>query len=319
MRPAMSTKNAMAARLDNRLSAVLLSLRNLWFPFLFLLPAATFLIIFMVYPMIDAILLSLKRWDGVTPAVWVGLRNYRLLIEDRVFWEAMKNTIYFAGATVLLQSTIPLLVANLINTGIRGSAIFRGIFFLPVIISLTITGLLWSMILEPNFGVLNEMLRDVGLEGWTRLWLADRQLVIPSVIMVSVWQSLGFYLVIYFAALQSIPEDLYEAASMDGANAWHRFRHVTVPMLRGTIIVVVVLNTINGLKAFDQIWVMTAGGPNHASETLGTYLYRTAFGAMGSSNPQLGYATAIAILILVASFAFSVIQIRVGQLREVEL
>jgi ABC-type sugar transport system permease subunit len=315
----MSTNDAMAAKSDNPLSNALWRLRDLWLPGLFLLPAAFFLVVFMAYPMADAILLSLKRWDGLTPATWVGLRNYRLLMDDPTFWRAVKNTFYFAGATVILQTTIPLFVANLINSGIRGGAIFRGIFFLPVIISLTITGMLWTMILEPNFGFLNETLRDLGLKEWTQLWLADRKIVIPTIIMVSVWQSLGFYLVIFFAALQSIPEDLYEAASIDGANAWHRFRHVTVPMLRGTIIVVVVLNTINGIKVFDQVWVMTAGGPNHASETLGTYLYRTAFGAMGSSNPQLGYATAIAIVILVASFIFSVIQIRVGQIREVEL
>lgn len=293
--------------------------RSLLLPYLFLLPATFFLAVFMAYPMVDAILLSFKRWDGLNPAVWVGLRNYRLLMQDDVFWKAFKNTAFFTIATVLLQTTIPLLVANLINSGIRGGAIFRMIFFLPVIISLTITGMLWSMILEPNFGMLNEMLRNLGLKEWTQLWLADRQLVIPSIIVVSLWQSLGFYLVIFFAALQSVPEDLYEAASIDGANAIDRFLHVTIPMLRGTIIVVVVLNTINGIKVFDQVWVMTAGGPNHASETLGTYLYRTAFGAMGSSNPQLGYATAIAILILIMSFVFSVIQIRTGQMREVEM
>lgn len=293
--------------------------RSLLLPYLFLLPATFFLAVFMAYPMVDAILLSFKRWDGLNPAVWVGLRNYRLLMQDDVFWKAFKNTAFFTIATVLLQTTIPLLVANLINSGIRGGAIFRMIFFLPVIISLTITGMLWSMILEPNFGMLNEMLRNLGLKEWTQLWLADRQLVIPSIIVVSLWQSLGFYLVIFFAALQSVPEDLYEAAAIDGANAIDRFLHVTIPMLRGTIIVVVVLNTINGIKVFDQVWVMTAGGPNHASETLGTYLYRTAFGAMGSSNPQLGYATAIAILILIMSFVFSVIQIRTGQMREVEM
>lgn len=315
----MSINDALGVKLDHPLSDTMRRFKKLWLPGMFLLPATFFLVVFMAYPMIDAILLSLKRWDGLTPATWVGLRNYRLLLEDQVFWRALRNTVFFAISTVVLQTTLPLLVANLINSGIRGGAIFRMIFFLPAIISLTITGLLWSMILEPNFGVFNEMLRDLGLKQWTRLWLADRQLVLPSIIVVSVWQSLGFYLVIFFAALQSVPEDLYEAASIDGANAWYRFRHVTVPMLRGTIIVVVVLNTINGIKAFDQVWVMTAGGPNHASETLGTYLYRTAFGAMGSSNPQLGYATAIAIVILAASFIFSVIQIKVGQIGEVEL
>lgn len=315
----MSASNMMLDKVGRQRLGEPWHLRSLLMPFLFLLPAATFLIIFMAIPVVDAILLSFQRWDGLTPATWVGLRNYRLLLEDRVFIQALQNTVYFTVATVILQTTIPLLVANLINSGIKGGALFRLIFFLPVIISLTITGMLWRMILEPNFGMLNEMLRNLGLQDWTQLWLADRDLVIPCIIFVSVWQSLGFYLVIFFAALQSISEDLYEAASIDGANAWHRFRHVTVPMLRGTIIVVVVLNTINGIKVFDQVWVMTAGGPNHASETLGTYLYRTAFGAQGSSNPQLGYATAIAMLILLASFVFSIIQIRVGQIREVEL
>ncbi len=315
----MSASNLMLDKVGRQRLGDTWHLRSLLMPFLFLLPAAAFLIVFMAVPVVDAILLSFQRWDGLTPATWVGLRNYRLLLEDRVFVQALRNTVYFTLATVILQTTIPLLVANLINTGIKGGALFRLIFFLPVIISLTITGMLWRMILEPNFGMLNEMLRNIGLKDWTQLWLADRDLVIPCIIFVSVWQSLGFYLVIFFAALQNIPEDLYEAASIDGANAWHRFRHITVPMLRGTLIVVVVLNTINGIKVFDQVWVMTAGGPNHASETLGTYLYRTAFGAQGSSNPQLGYATAIAMLILLASFILSIIQIRVGQIREVEL
>ena len=315
----MSTQDMIAARPDSALSDTVRRLWKLGFPYLFLLPAAFFLVAFMAYPLVDAILLSLKRWNGATPATWVGLRNYRLLLHDEIFWLSLKHTLYFTGAVVVLQTTIPLLVANLVNSGIRGGSVFRAIYFMPVIISLAITGLLWSMILEPNFGMLNEMLRNLGLKQWTRLWLADRELVIPSIIFISVWQSLGFYLVIFFAALQSVPEDLYEAASIDGANAWHRFRHVTVPMLRGTIIVVIVLNTINGIKVFDQVWVMTAGGPNHASETLGTYLYRIAFGAMGSSNPRLGYATAIAIVILLASFVFSIVQIRVGQIREVEL
>jgi ABC-type sugar transport system permease subunit len=187
-----------------------------------------------------------------------------------------------------------------------------------VIISLTITGLLWSMILEPNFGMLNEMLRALGLKSLAQLWLADKNWVIPSIIFVSIWQSLGFFMMIYFAALQNVPEDLYEAAAIDGANAPQRFRFVTVPMLRRTIIVVIVLNTIGGIKSFDHIWVMTGGGPNHASETLGTYLYRTAFGTFGSSNPQLGYATAIAMMILVLSLIFSIVQIRAGGIGETE-
>lgn len=291
---------------------------KVWLPILFLLPAAFFLLAFTAIPLAQAIVLSFERWNGIEPATYVGLRNYRLLLEDRIFWQSAGNTLYYTVATILFQTTIPLLVASFLHSGIRGSTIFRFIYFLPVIISLTITGLLWGMVLEPNFGMLNEMLRSIGLDSWAKLWLADRNWVMPSVILVSIWQSMGFFMMIFFAALQSVPDDLYESAAIDGASAVQRFRFITVPMLRRTIIVVIVLNTIGGIKAFDQIWVMTGGGPNHASETLGTYLYRTAFGAMGSSNPQLGYATAIAMLILLLSLSFSIIQIRVGQSGEID-
>lgn len=308
----------MVSQTIKREPVVVRNIRRLWLPIVFLIPAALVLLLFMAVPLFNAILLSFQSWNGMSPPVWVGLKNFATLMKDRVFLIALGNTVYYAVITVLLQSTIPLLVANLLNSGVRGSTVFRTLYFMPVIISLAISGLLWAMIYEPNFGVLNTFLRAIGLSGWAKLWLADRGTVVPSVIVVSIWQSLGFYLVIYFAALQNIPQELYEAASIDGANAWDRLRNVTIPMLRPVMVLVIVLNTINGIKVFDQIWVMTAGGPNHASDTLGTYLYSTAFGAMGSSNPQLGYATSIAIVILVASFILSIVQIRIGRRQEIE-
>lgn len=299
-------------------SELMETLRRNLVPIVFLTPAAIVIFMFMAIPMANSILLSFQSWNGMSPPRWVGFRNYTALFGDRIFLIALGNTVYFTVATVLLQTIIPLLVANLLSSGIRGGVFFRTMYFMPVIISLAISGLLWAMIYEPNFGVLNEFLRSIGLGGMTRLWLADRDTVMPSIILVSVWQSLGFYLVIYFAAIQSIPSELYDAAKMDHANAFRRLWHVTVPMLRPVIVLVIVLNTINGIKVFDQIWVMTAGGPNHASDTLGTYLYSTSFGAMGSANPQLGYATAIAIVILILSALLSIIQIRIGKRQEIE-
>ncbi len=285
---------------------------------LFLAPAIIILLIFMASPALDAILLSLKSWDGMRPAEWIGLTNYTNLLQDRIFWLALRNTAYYTVVTVIFQTTVPLLVASVLNSRIRGSTAFRTLYFMPVVISGAISGLLWSMIYEPNFGVLNETLRSLGLGQFTQLWLADKVTVMPSIITVSIWQSLGFFIVIFFAGLQNIPQELYEAASLDGASAWQRFRHVSVPMLRPVITVAVVLNTIGGIQVFDQVWVMTAGGPNHASETLGTYLYSTAFGARGSSNPQLGYAATIAIYILILSLAISIFQIRLGRRAEFE-
>ena len=287
-------------------------------PILFLAPAAIALIVFMGIPMVSAITLSFQKWDGMTTASWVGLANYLQLPRDKWFLNALWNTAFFTIATVAFKASIPLVIAVMLNTGIKGSTAFRTLFFMPVIISLAISGLLWAMILEPNFGILNDTLRKLGLSSLTRLWLADRTTVMPTIIAVSVWHDIGFYLIIYFAALRGIPAEFYEAARIDGANAWDQFWHITVPTLRSIILLVVVLNTINGVKAFDHIWVMTTGGPNHASDTLGTYLYSIAFGGAGSSNPRLGYAAAVAVVILVISLVLSVIQLRLGRRSEVE-
>jgi ABC-type sugar transport system permease subunit len=308
----------MATTMTQRDTPSMRVVRQMLPPMVFLAPAALVLLLFMAIPMVNAIILSFQSWNGMSPPTWTGFSNYGALFHDRVFLIALGNTAYFTIVTVVFQSIIPLLIASLLNSGIRGSTVFRTLYFMPVIISLAISGLLWAMIYEPNFGVLNGLLRSIGLGNFTQLWLASRTTVMPSVILVSIWQSLGFYLVIYFAALQNIPKELYEAALIDGANAWDRLVNVTIPMLRPVMVLVIVLNTINGVKVFDQIWVMTAGGPNHASDTLGTYLYSMAFGAMGSSNPQLGYATSIAIVILVLSFILSIIQIRLGRRNEIE-
>ena len=282
-------------------------------PILFLAPAGLVLLMFMAYPVVSAVILSLQRWDGMSPAQFVGLRNYFLLLTDGVFLVSLLHTAYFTFATVVLQTIIPLLIAALLSAKIRGNTIFRTLYFLPVIISLTISGLLWSIIFEPNFGILNTALRSLNLGFLAKLWLADHFTVIPAIIVVSVWQSLGFYLVVFFAALQALPKEVLEAAEIDGANPIQKFFRVTLPMLRPVIILVVVLNTINGVKVFDQVWVMTAGGPSRASEMLGTYLYGTAFGAGGASNPQLGYAAAIAIIILLISIVLSIVQMRLGR------
>lgn len=295
------------------------TLRKLLLPILFILPALVIQVVFMAVPLINAIGLSFQSWDGMSPPVWVGFKNYILLVQDQIFWLALFHTAYFVLVTVVFQTTIPLLIANLVNSnGVKGSVVFRTIYFMPVIISLTITGLLWSMIYEPQFGVLNETLKAIGLKALAKFWLADSTTVIPSIIVVSIWQSMGFYLVIFFAALQNIPQELHDSAAIDGANAWRRLLSVTVPLLAPVITVVIVLNTINGVKVFAQVWVMTSGGPNHASDMLSTYLYSLAFGEGGSSNPVLGYASAIGVVILILTVLLSFIQLRWGRTSEIE-
>jgi len=308
----------MAVAVYSRPRGIRRAMRTLWLPAAFLFPAVAIMLAFMFIPMVNAILLSLQSWNGLTSSTWVGLGNYQDLLQDPLFLNAFAHTALFVVVTVIFQTVIPLLVAVLLFKGVRGSVFFRTVYFMPTVISLAVSGLLWSIIYDPTNGVLNIVLGKLGLQSLEKPWLADTGTVLPSIMVVSIWQSLGFYLLIFFAGLQGVPRDVYEAASTDGANAWQRFRHVTLPLLAPVITVVVVLNTINGLKAFDQIWVMTAGGPTHASDTLGTYLYYTAFGAYGSANPQLGYASAIGVLILVLSAVLSIVQIRIGQSAAVE-
>lgn len=293
-------------------------LSKLAIPFIFLTPAILVFVVLTVYPLVEAIWLSTLKWDGLREPIFVGLRNFENLLQDRLFWLSARNTAYFVVAMVVFQNVIPLLVAVLLNSGIKGATFFRTTYFMPVIISMAITGLLWSMIYEPNFGVINETLRAIGLGKLATFWLADHNTVIPSLVLVSVWQSLGYYLVIFFAGLQNIPQELVEAAKIDGANGADIFFKITIPLLRPVTIVVVVLNTMNSLKVFDHIWVMTSGGPNHASMTFATYLYSIAFGNMGAAESQLGYAAAIGMVIFLLTLVFSIIQVKQGQKEEIE-
>lgn len=289
--------------------------RQKLFGYLFILPTYIFFLVFIAIPFFSAIGISMTAWAGYDEPRYVGMRNFVNLSQDRVFWIAMKNTAIFTLSTTLLQTVLPLLVAVLINAGWRGSVFFRTVLFVPVIISLVVSSLLWRMIYDPNFGVLNKLLTAAGLEELAHPWLAVPETAMPAIIFVSLWQSLGFYMLIFFAGLQSIPASLYESASLDGANGWQQLRHVTIPMLWPITTVVIVINIIGGVKVFDAIYVMTTGGPNHATEVLGTYLYITAFGATGGGSPSMGYAAAIGVVILALAMIGTLIQFRVTRER----
>jgi ABC-type sugar transport system permease subunit len=252
----------------------------------------------------------MTEWAGYDEPRFTGLLNFKNMMNDRIFWIALKNTFVFMIATTVLQTVIPLLVAVLLNAGWRAQVVYRTVLFLPVIISLVITGLLWRMIFDGNFGVINNTLTALGLTALKHQWLAEPGTVMPAIILVSLWSSLGFYMVIFLAGLQSIPSELYEVASIDGANAAQKLLFITVPMLWPVTSVVMIINIIGGIKVFDVIYVMTTGGPNHASEVLGTYLYVTAFGATGGGSPSTGYAAAVGVVILLLCLIGTIIQLR---------
>jgi ABC-type sugar transport system permease subunit len=281
--------------------------------YLFVLPIALFFAVFVAFPFLRSFYLSLTEWSGFTSPRFIGLRNFQSLADDPVFWKALRTTIIYTAVTTILQTTLPMLLAAFVNIGWRGGVVFRTLLFIPVIVSFVVTALLWQLIYDPNFGTLNQVLRAVGLDALAHPWLADPTTVVPAIMLVSLWQSLGFYMLIFLAGLQGIDPNLYEAARIDGAGARQEFLKITVPMLRTVTAVVVLLNLINGFNTFDVIYVMTGGGPNRASEVLGTYLYKLAFGTESGATPSFGYATAISMVVFGLCVVAAVVQLRISR------
>jgi ABC-type sugar transport system permease subunit len=275
----------------------------------FIFPSLALFGLFIAYPLVRSVMISLTQWPGFGPSKFVGFANFEAMFSDPVFRTAFFNTIYFCVATTVLQTAIPLGLAALLNSRVRFGAVYRVAIFLPALMSLVVSGALWALIYEPRFGILDSFLNSIGLHAIALAWISNSATVVPALIVVSLWQSAGFFTLIFYAALQDVDQTLYEAAGIDGANAIQQFFHVTVPMVRTVTSVVVTLNLINGLKIFDIIYVMTGGGPDHASESLSTYLYSLAFGGqVAGAIPAVGYATAIGVVILI--FAIIVV---VGQ------
>jgi ABC-type sugar transport system permease subunit len=271
----------------------------------FVLPAIILFVAFVGYPLVSGLYYSLFRWPGYGSPQYIGLQNFSNLISDPDFLQALRVTLIYTVCTTILQTIVPMLVAILFMQKWRGGVILRTIIFVPSVISLTITGLLFQLALQSNGGLINNLLSDVGL-GWAvRPWLADSSLVVPVLIVVSLWQSLGFYLLIYYAGLQSVDPVLYEAARVDGASGLALMWRITIPSLRAITTLVVSLNLISGLKVFDLIYAMTSGGPGTASQSLGVYLYQLAFGSENGGSPAFGYADTIGVVMMfVAALLF---------------
>ena len=267
---------------------------------LFLAPSLVILGIFVVYPMTQALYLSFTDYDVLNPATWVGAANYRELLDDEAFRNALVNTLYYAVVATPVSVFLALGCALLLNRRFTLRGLGRTAVFLPVVVGLAIVAIAWSFLLDPDIGLLSYWLSKVGVtadSGWVR----DPTLAMPAVLIVGIWKNIGFYMVIYLAGLQSIPRDLYEAAEVDGASPWQRFRNVTWPLLANQTMLVTILCAIATLQAFDQIFVMTHGGPFFRTETLVMLIYRQGF-----TEFRFGYAAAISwalvLLILVLSF-----------------
>jgi len=272
-------------------------------PYLFLAPAAVILILFFFVPFIESFLLSFQSYrNDIYNPQWVGLENYINLFHAPIFWKTLANTFIYLIGVVPLLVVLSLVIAILVNQELRGIKIFRVMIYIPVIVSIVVAGIAWKWIYADN-GILNYMM---SLFHISRVgWLTDPRFSLYSVMAVTVWKGLGYYMVIYLAALTSVPKDLYEASDIDGANTLQKHLAVTVPHLMPTITLVSVISSISAMKVFVEIYVMTQGGPLNASKTIVYYIYQRAF-----ENLDMGYASAAGVVLLVIVMIMSIINVK---------
>jgi raffinose/stachyose/melibiose transport system permease protein len=262
---------------------------------LFLIPALIIYAVYIIYPIVGTFNYSLYNWKGGADKTLIGFDNYSKLFADSIFWYALFNNIKVILASVFLQIPLGLIMALMLFAPIKGKRFFQTIYFMPFLMSTVAIGLLWVFIFDPLNGAVNKL---IGLFGFEYVaWLSNEKTAMLAVLIVTVWQYAPFYMILFKAAIVGIPEDLYEAASIDGANALHRFLHITFPLLLPTIVTSSTLAIVGSLKSFDIFYIMTGGGPNNTTELLGTYMYKQAF-----VHFNMGYGSAVAFMMFVLAF-----------------
>ena len=273
---------------------------------LFVLPVVTLFVVFRVVPALGAFYFSLTDFSALGAARWVGLRNYVQLLGDDVFRQALVNTAIYALGSVLPSAALGLGLALLLNRRLRGLAVYRMAYYSPVVVSMVSVSMVWIYLLNGEFGVVNYGLSLVGLPKLA--WLDEPQLALPSIILVGIWKNVAYDVLIYLASLQAIPSEFHEAAMVDGAGPWQRFRFVTWPLLVPTTIFILLMTGIFALQAFDQVLVLTGGGPANATTTVVFEIYRNAFSFL-----RMGYASAMAFVLFVVIFSASLLTLRIGR------
>lgn len=275
-------------------------------PYLFLLPYLAFFLTFRLAPSVFGLAMSFTSWSIVGKKEWVGLDNFRRMQIDKRLHAAIENTAFFSGLTVPLVVILGLMLAILLNQPRRGRAIGRVAVFTPYVIMSTVVGIVWTWLLEKDFGVVNVYLDKIGLEKVP--WLVSQDVAMYGIILTTVWWTVGYNTVLFLAGLQEIPSELIEAARIDGAGPLGVFRHVTLPLLAPTTFVVLMLSIINSFQVFDQVYVMTSGGPGTSTLTLVQYVYTVAF-----QFRKMGYGASVATLLFAILISFALIQSRLYQ------
>jgi len=273
----------------------------------FLAPYMTFFLVFSIVPIFYGLFVSFHDWTLIGKQAFVGLENYVYALNDKDFWLSLWHTTFFVLLSTPLLVLVSFALSLILDSRIKGRTFLRTVYFMPNILSVAVISYIWIFVLQPYSGLLNSLLRKVGLlVGETELfWLADPNLAWVSIVVITVWWTQGFNMIVFLAGLQGIPADHYEAATIDGANAWNRLLYITLPAMRSLIVLVTVLTTIASFKVFGQVWLVTRGGPANETRTMIQYIYETGF----SAN-DLGLATAMSFIFFVLLVALAFLQFK---------
>lgn len=269
----------------------------------FIAPALAVYAVFLIYPVVQSGVLSFSSWAGPgRPSIPVGLDNYRELFGDPIFWRALRNTAVLLLVSVFVQLPIGLGLALIVTSARRGRRFWRGVYFVPTLMSTVAVAILWRFVYSPDYGIINGFLRAVGLDGLAQGWLGQTSTALAAVIGANLWQWAPFYMIIYIAAIVGLDPEVYEAAALDGADGLQRFWYITLPLLRPVLFTTAILSLAGSIKAFDLVYIMTDGGPSNSTELLATYMFRQGF-----TNYRLGYASAIAMVMFLITFVLTVV------------
>lgn len=275
--------------------------------YLFLAPFLIVYSLFMLYPIIKGFIISLHDWTLGMDSSFVGFQNYIAMVKDNYFWEALGNTILFVLISTPALIFVGLGIALLVNAGLKGTTFLRSVFFLPYVLSISVIASIWVFILQPYTGLLNTFLHKIGVVEEI-FWLGDENLAWVSILLATIWWTVGFNMVLFLAGLQEIPDEYYEAAKMDGANSWKQFISITLPSLKSVMLLTVVLQTINSFKLFGQPYLMTNGGPGTETRALVQYIYEKGF-----IEQQMGVASSMSYVLFAITIVFAFIQFKFFQ------
>ena len=272
-------------------------------PLFLVAPFSIHFLVIVAFPVVFSLVLTMHRWNLLSPMVWIGTGNFGNLISDPLFWKSLWNTLRFLAIHIPLQLAVALILAEVLNQGLRAKAFYRAVFFLPVVISGVVVTILWKQLYATETGVLNSLLMSMGLNRVE--WLTDPLIAMPAIAIMATWKNVGLYIILLLAGLQSIPRQVYEAATVDGAGKVAQFLRITIPMINPVLLTVVILSTINGFSLFIEPYVMTGGGPINSTLSMNLYIYRQAF-----SFYKMGYAATLGFTLAAIIFGVVTLQRR---------